>query len=202
VKKKKVWLISDEAYEDFIYGDAVHYSPTGDNVINVWSFSKGYGMAGWRVGYFCYPEKLGDGIDKCQDTVPINTAKFSQMLAVNVLNLVGKKWVDEKVSDLTKQREVVWNALQVVRDNGGKVVKTQGAFYFWVELPKSLAEKKSDYEVVEYLAKEWKVWVLTGEGFGRKGSLRVSYGNLEIEDSKFASARLQKGLESLLTSSN
>jgi aspartate/methionine/tyrosine aminotransferase len=44
-------LVSDEAYEDFIYNENnPHYSADGKNVINIYSFSKAYGMHGWRVG--------------------------------------------------------------------------------------------------------------------------------------------------------
>jgi aspartate/methionine/tyrosine aminotransferase len=55
---KGLWLIADEAYEDFVFDDATHYSPTGPNVINIFTFSKSYGMAGWRVGYVLFPPEL------------------------------------------------------------------------------------------------------------------------------------------------
>ena len=61
-------MIAHEAYEDFLYEGITHYSPNGDNVINIYSFSKSYGMAGWRVGYLAYPPFLKDELDKVQDT--------------------------------------------------------------------------------------------------------------------------------------
>jgi aspartate/methionine/tyrosine aminotransferase len=46
------WLVSDETYEYFLYEGAVHHSPAGnEGVINLFSFSKSHGLAGWRVGY-------------------------------------------------------------------------------------------------------------------------------------------------------
>lgn len=53
-----LWLISDEAYEDFVFDGAAHYSPIGPNVINIFTFSKSYGLAGWRVGYVLFPPEL------------------------------------------------------------------------------------------------------------------------------------------------
>jgi aspartate/methionine/tyrosine aminotransferase len=53
-----LWLIADEAYEDFVFDGATHRSPTGPNVINIFTFSKSYGLAGWRVGYVLFPPEL------------------------------------------------------------------------------------------------------------------------------------------------
>jgi aspartate/methionine/tyrosine aminotransferase len=43
------WLLLDATYEDFVYGGQCHHSVAGANVVNVFSFSKAYGMMGWRV---------------------------------------------------------------------------------------------------------------------------------------------------------
>jgi aspartate/methionine/tyrosine aminotransferase len=43
------WLLLDNTYEDFVYGGQQHHCVAAANVINVFSFSKAYGMMGWRV---------------------------------------------------------------------------------------------------------------------------------------------------------
>jgi aspartate/methionine/tyrosine aminotransferase len=43
------WLLLDNTYEDFVYGGQAHHSVCGGNVLNAYSFSKAYGMMGWRV---------------------------------------------------------------------------------------------------------------------------------------------------------
>jgi histidinol-phosphate/aromatic aminotransferase/cobyric acid decarboxylase-like protein len=40
------WLVLDNTYEDFVYGGRTHTCLAGPNVINVFSFSKAYGMMG------------------------------------------------------------------------------------------------------------------------------------------------------------
>lgn len=50
------WLVMDNTYEHFTYGGVEHACVSGRNVINIFSFSKAYGMMGWRVGYICYPD--------------------------------------------------------------------------------------------------------------------------------------------------
>ncbi|MFO8051551.1 MAG: aminotransferase class I/II-fold pyridoxal phosphate-dependent enzyme, partial [Thermoplasmatota archaeon] len=51
-REKGIWLISDETYDRFVYGTD-HTSPgsIGDEppVISLYSFSKVFGMSGWRV---------------------------------------------------------------------------------------------------------------------------------------------------------
>jgi histidinol-phosphate/aromatic aminotransferase/cobyric acid decarboxylase-like protein len=41
-----------------VFDGATHRSPTGPNVINIFTFSKSYGLAGWRVGYVLFPPEL------------------------------------------------------------------------------------------------------------------------------------------------
>jgi aspartate/methionine/tyrosine aminotransferase len=50
------WLVLDNTYEDFVYGPSrSHHSVRKANVVNIFSFSKAYGMMGWRIGYIAYP---------------------------------------------------------------------------------------------------------------------------------------------------
>jgi hypothetical protein len=35
----------------FVYGDHKHESMEGAHIVNIYSFSKAYGMMGWRIGY-------------------------------------------------------------------------------------------------------------------------------------------------------
>ena len=56
-----IYHVSDEAYEYFTYDGARHFSPGslgGEHVISLYSLSKAYGMASWRVGFLVAPEHL------------------------------------------------------------------------------------------------------------------------------------------------
>ena len=64
------WLVVDNTYELFAHG-ARHTCVEGDHVINLFSFSKAFGMMGWRVGYIAHPPALGPDLLKAQDTVAI-----------------------------------------------------------------------------------------------------------------------------------
>lgn len=70
-KAQNAWLVADQTYHEFLYDDAQHVFPCGkhdnfayDKIIHVFSFSKIFGMAGWRVGFLAYPRVLTDAMQK------------------------------------------------------------------------------------------------------------------------------------------
>lgn len=98
------WLVIDNTYEHFTYDGAQHCCVSGRHVINIFSFSKAYGMMGWRVGYLAYPdaaahEDLGSELLKVQDTIPICPTQVSQLVALESLK-EGRGWVTERVQQL------------------------------------------------------------------------------------------------------
>lgn len=63
-RRRQLWLIGDEAYEHFVYDDGPHVAlasmerdiePDERRVFSVHTFSKGYGMTGYRMGYVAAP---------------------------------------------------------------------------------------------------------------------------------------------------
>merc|ERR1740124_1924436 len=106
-----VWLVLDNTYEHFSYaGKAAHSCLEAPHIINVFSFSKAYGMMGWRVGYLAFPPELSLQLLKCQDTIVICPAVMSQKVALGALQ-PGRAWVDERVAALAEQKALVLDAL-------------------------------------------------------------------------------------------
>ena len=59
--KQKIWLISDEVYDQLVLDEEVEHISAGQfdqegYVVSVYSFSKVYAMTGWRVGYCVGPK--------------------------------------------------------------------------------------------------------------------------------------------------
>ena len=76
----------DEAYEYFTYDGAPHFSPASiagstPHTISLFSLSKTYGMAGWRIGYMVIPGDLFEAVNKIQDTNLICPPIVSQAVA-------------------------------------------------------------------------------------------------------------------------
>ncbi|XP_040370562.1 aromatic aminotransferase ISS1 isoform X3 [Rosa chinensis] len=189
------WLVVDNTYEYFMYDDLKHSCVEGNHIVNIFSFSKAYGMMGWRVGYIAYPsevEGFGTQLLKVQDNIPICASILSQHLALCSLEM-GPEWVVERVKGLVKNREIVLEALSPL---GKQSVKGgEGAIYLWAKLPDKYV---NDSEIVHWLAHRHGVVVIPGSACGCPGNLRISFGGLLEDDCKAAAERLRRGLEELV----
>ncbi|XP_042415603.1 aromatic aminotransferase ISS1-like isoform X2 [Zingiber officinale] len=194
-KRAGAWFVVDNTYEYFMYDGLKHSCIEDDHIVNIFSFSKAYGMMGWRVGYIAYPEAV-DGFAaqllKIQDNIPICASIISQRLALHSLE-VGPEWVQERVQNLIKNREMLVQALAPLGEENVK--GGEGAIYLWAKLPEEFPD---DYEVVRWLVKKHHVVVIPGSASGGPGYLRVSFGGLKEADCEVAAYRLKKGLEELM----
>ncbi|KAJ8755823.1 hypothetical protein K2173_024368 [Erythroxylum novogranatense] len=189
------WLIVDNTYEYFMYDGLKHTCIEGDHIVNIFSFSKAYGMMGWRVGYIAYPsevEGLSAQLLKIQDNIPICASVTSQFLALYSLEM-GPEWVTERVKELVKNREILLAALSPLGQ--GSVKGGEGAIYLWAKLPDEYVD---DTQVVRWLARRHGVVVIPGRPCGCPGHIRIAFGGLTEDDCKVAAARLRRGLEELM----
>ncbi|KAH7565137.1 hypothetical protein JRO89_XS09G0143000 [Xanthoceras sorbifolium] len=189
------WLVVDNTYEYFMYDGLKHTCVEGNHIVNIFSFSKAYGMMGWRVGYIAYPtevEGFSEQLLKVQDNIPICASIISQHLALYSLE-VGPEWVTEQIKDLVKNREIILESLSPLGEDA--VRGGEGAIYLWARLP---AKYHDDYAVVRWLAHRHGVVVIPGGACGCPGHLRISFGGLIEDDCKAAGDRLRKGLEELV----
>ena len=79
--------VSDEVYEYFLFDGARHFSPGAipgaeAHTVCIYSLSKAYGFASWRVGYMLFPPPLLEAAQKIQDTNVICAPAVSQYAAV------------------------------------------------------------------------------------------------------------------------
>jgi aspartate/methionine/tyrosine aminotransferase len=189
------WLVIDDTYENFLYDDNVHYCPSGPHVLHIFSFSKAYGMMGWRQGYLAYhkdaPGNLADQILKVQDTVPICATQVSQCMSLGALQ-AGSSWVAKNVAQLEKNRSEILNAISCVGEEN--IASSDGAIYVFCKLP---GEGIDDEKFVEWLVKKHKVCVIPGSSCGAPGCIRIAFGNLPYEECKEAAQRLHNGLVEL-----
>ena len=73
------------------------------------------------------------------------------------------------------------------------IVKTNGAFYFLVPVPKNIDETLA----VDILAKEYNILLMPGTPFGAPGYMRLSYGSLPPSTAMASIENLKKGLKHL-----
>ena len=112
-------IVVDETYTDLHNAESVvDEVPKHKNLIVVKSFSKGYGMAGFRVGYFIADKEIVDALDV--DAVYFSTSKVSQAVALAALK-------DEKHFQEMRQRVNAERDLneQYFRDKGMEVLSSK-----------------------------------------------------------------------------
>jgi katanin p60 ATPase-containing subunit A1 len=151
-----VWLVMDNTYEEFTYDGNEHAAIEGDHVLNIFSFSKAYGLMGWRIGYLAYPPALAPQLLKVQDTIPICPCQISQHAAIGALT-AGHSWVQEHVTNLGPNLLAVREALSPLGE--GAVTGGEGAIYLMCRLP---PQYLNDVEVVKWMAYKHGVCLIPG----------------------------------------
>jgi aspartate/methionine/tyrosine aminotransferase len=131
-RDRGLYHVADEAYEYFTYGAARHVSPgsfpdAAPHTISMYSMSKAYGCAGWRIGYMAYPAHLEAAMAKSQDTILICPAVASQLAAMAALD-VGRAYCEPHVRELAEIREIVVSRLAALAPLV-TVPAADGAFY-------------------------------------------------------------------------
>jgi aspartate/methionine/tyrosine aminotransferase len=195
-----IFHVSDEAYEHFTYDGIAHFSPGTLNgseahTLSLFSLSKSFGFASWRIGWMVYPANLEAAMRKVQDTLLICPPVISQWAAVGALE-AGAGYVREKLRGISEVRAIVQHELStLVKEGVCELPPAQGAFYFLLRAN----THRSALETAERLIREHGVAVIPGNAFGLEDGchLRVAYGALQKVTAKEGVGRLAGGLRAL-----
>lgn len=198
-RARGIYHVHDEAYEYFTYGGVKPFSPgaipgSAPHTISLYSYSKAYGFAGWRIGYMVIPAHLEEAVRKIQDTNLISPTMIAQTAALGALK-AGAGYCRDKVRGMAEVREVARKAFAEIATFCAAPL-TDGAFYFFLRIDSPLAP----LALVERLVKEHQVAAIPGTAFGiAKGcSLRVAFGALETKTAAEGIGRLVRGLKSIV----
>jgi aspartate/methionine/tyrosine aminotransferase len=196
-RRRGVYHIHDEAYEYFSYGVPT-FSPgsiegAGDHTISLYSLSKAYGMASWRIGYMVVPEALNDAVHKIQDTILICPPAASQHAALAALT-VGRGYARPHVQRLQATRAAIHREL-TQPGLPCEVPQPGGAFYYLIRVHARL----DSMTLSERLIKDHRVATIPGSAFADPSScsVRISYGALEADSVIEGTGRLVRGLRAL-----
>lgn len=194
-----LYHVHDEAYEYFTYDGVRHFPPgaiagSAAHTISLYSLSKTYGMASWRIGYMVIPADLFEAVNKIQDTNLICPPLVSQAVACAAMR-VGSEYCRQRVSDLAAVRPRVLGAFSRVADIC-TVPRPDGAFYCLVRVH----TRMDPLALVERLIVGHGVAAVPGSAFGlHEGCyLRVSYGALDQDTVAEGISRLVTGLRAIV----
>src|SRR4051812_24714344 len=147
---------------DFAYGDLVFdgrrpqsflATPGAkDAGIEMFSMSKSYGMAGWRLGFVLGNAEIVERINLLNDHCRVGIFRPVQEAAIAALT-GPQESVADRVAAYERRRN------RIVETIGGAA---EGTFFVWLRLPEGVS--------AERLLTDQRVVVAPGEGFGSRGA--------------------------------
>lgn len=187
-----LFIISDEAYKDFIYDGAPYFTLGQEQryrkrFIRVFSFSKAYAMTGWRVGYVHSDASIIKEIMKVHDCLVTCAPVVSQYAAMGALEM-GQEWIDFFKQEYEKRRDLMCDALDRIGDQL-TYARPNSAYFV---MPRYQGNKPSFELAVDILDKV-QLATVPGSAFGPAGEnhLRLSFGRTE-KDIIEGMSRLEK----------
>jgi aspartate aminotransferase len=203
-KHPNVYVLCDEIYEYINFTGQKHtslaeFAEIKEQVITVNGFSKGFAMTGWRLGYIGAPAWIAKACDKMQGQFTSGTCSIAQKAGEAAL-LGDLTPSFDMVKEFKKRRDLVYAALKEVPNL--KVNLPEGAFYFFFDVSayfgKSFEGKalNTPEDISLYLLQEGKIALVSGESFGDKNCLRMSYATSE-EKLTEACKRIKQAFEKL-----
>ncbi|MFA7677493.1 MAG: pyridoxal phosphate-dependent aminotransferase [Candidatus Omnitrophota bacterium] len=173
VKKRKIFVVSDEIYEALVYDGREHISfasfPGADEfTVTVGGFSKTFSMTGWRMGYLVAPAGIALEISKIIDHTTSCASSISQKGALAVFS--NKDWPIYIKDEFQKRRDLLWDGLAGIK--GLKPIKTQGTFYMFCGVRDT---GLSSFDFAKRLLDEQMVSCIPADSFNQPGYVRFSF---------------------------
>ena len=179
-KEAGIALILDETYKDFRHElsppHRLFQAPDwADHLIHLYSFSKAFSLAGYRVGAITGAPEMIETVGKIADTLNICTSHVGQQAAYYGLNNLGS-WQAEKRTGLLSLIETLDREFSPAP--GGFELASRGAFFAFLRHP---FEGKSARDVAKQLVAEAQVLCLPGSFFGpdQENYLRIAFANTD-----------------------
>lgn len=178
-KKRGITLILDETYRDFRQDTSTPVHHVFDDpdwsatAIHLYSFSKAYALAGYRVGAITAAEDFLVEVTKVLDCVSICAPQLSQRAALFALEN-AKAWKQDKCEKMHHRARAFNTALK--NNDHGYQITAMGAYFAYLEHPFDLPAR----QVARFLSDEANILTLPGEMFGpsQEKHLRVAFANV------------------------
>ena len=169
-RKHGLWIIADEIYALYYYGDAprapsfMDIMEEGDRVLFANSFSKNWSMTGWRVGWIVAPPELGQVIENLIQYSNSGVAQFMQRGAVVALDQ-GDDFVRGNIDRATRSRDILCDAL--IATNRVETLKPDGALYAFLKVDGVTDSRRTALDIIDRTG----VVLAPGSAFGKGGEL-------------------------------
>jgi aminotransferase len=174
-EKYDLVVISDEIYEQLIYGGFTHTNFASlpnmrERTIVLSGMSKSYAMTGWRLGYATGPAPLVEAMRKLHQYLIMSAPTMSQHAAIEALQN-GDDDVRYMRGEYDRRRRTIVDGFNAL---GLSCFEPRGAFYAF---PSIAVTGMDDEQFCDQLLLEERVAMVPGSAFGKSGAgfVRASY---------------------------
>lgn len=188
--EKDLIIISDEVYDALIfkgrYTSILSIDGMRERSILLGSFSKGYAMTGWRVGFTIAPDYVIKCMIQINEGITFSAPSISQRAAI--YGLRNRKAVQPQIINGFKER-MIYAANRINSIKGMKVLEPRGSIYLF---PNIKGTGMTSEEFSNMLLEKTKIVVVPGNAFGGSGEgyVRIAC-TVDIEKLKEAFDRIE-----------
>lgn len=204
MRHERVIVIADEIYEHINYvgkhESIAQFESIRDRVVIINGVSKGYAMTGWRLGWIAAPLWIAKACSKLQGQYTSGPSSIAQK-AAEAAYLGEQACVETMRQAFERRRDLVISLVKEIK--GLKVSIPDGAFYVFPECNSYFGKKTPKGDVIAnandlamYILMEGHVACVSGDAFGDKNCIRMSYATSE-ENIKEAFRRIKECLDAI-----
>ncbi|MFQ5830393.1 MAG: aminotransferase class I/II-fold pyridoxal phosphate-dependent enzyme [Candidatus Methylomirabilia bacterium] len=193
-RKHQLMVIHDLAYADLCYdgyrAPSFLQAPGAKDVgVELFSLSKSYNMAGWRLAFACGNPEMIHALARIKSYLDYGV--FQPIQIASIIALEGEQSSVGHIAEVyRKRRDVLVDGLN---KQGWSVVRPKGTMFVWAPIPEPYRAMGS-LEFAKLLIQEAKVAVSPGMGFGECGEGHVRFALVENEQ---RTRQALRGLKSL-----
>ncbi|WP_297454411.1 aminotransferase class I/II-fold pyridoxal phosphate-dependent enzyme [Persephonella sp.] len=178
-RQKNMWIIHDFAYADLCYDgyqapSILQVEGAKDIAVETYSLTKGFSMAGWRVGFVLGNPTLIYNLKRLKSYLDYGT--FTPIQVASIIALESDYSIVEEARDTYNER------LNILVDGlnkaGWSVEKPKATMFLWAKIPEDFQHMGS-IEFSKKLLTEANVAVAPGVGFGEHGEGYVRFAVVE-----------------------
>lgn len=196
VIRKDIFVVSDEIYENLIYGNnrPVSIASLNDDIykhtITCSGLAKSYSMTGWRIGYTGSSLEIAKLMGSVQSHQTSNPNSIAQKAAYEAL--VGPQdFVYTMNEEFNKRRDYMHERVSNMKLISA--LKPEGAFYLFIDVSQTLDKSYNGEKIdnltrlAKLLIEDFNVAVIPCDDFGFSDHIRLSYA--------ISTPQIKKGLD-------
>ena len=167
-QKYNFLIINDFAYSDVYFNEErppslLQSDKELGNSVELYSLTKGYSMAGWRVGFALGNKEAIQSLTKLKSYIDYGTFQPIQIASTVAINELDEYPLE--VSEIYRERKnIVSNSLESL---GFEVYKSNATMFVWAKIPYTSQKKSMDFSLA--VLEKSNVALSPGIGFGSEG---------------------------------